>query len=76
MFQGKELTQSKTWGWKNVQEVECAEQTECACLGRAQGFNTGVEERARKKHLGTKYKALECSGCNKGWWKVLERCVK
>lgn len=28
MFQGKELTQAKTWGQKNVQDVGCAKQVE------------------------------------------------
>ena len=42
----------------------------------ARCFNTGVEEKARKKGLGTKRKATEGSGCHKGPWKALERCGK
>lgn len=32
MFQGKELTQAKTWGQKNVQEVGYAQQVEGDCV--------------------------------------------
>lgn len=35
-------------------------------------FNTGVEEKARKKGLGTKCKAIEGSGCNQGSGKMWE----